>query len=120
MKTIELTDEQYEAIERVLSDLAEEQHYGHFNGGDPRDFEPDPECSTEEEREAHRRDCAAMEAGGQALMPPTGEWHRTENAVIHFHRQAYGLGVNTYRDPEAAKLLAAFRGQQELLKEPTR
>lgn len=32
--------------------------YGAFPGGDPRDFTPDPECSTEAEREAHRRACA--------------------------------------------------------------
>lgn len=37
--------------------------YGNFHGGDPRNFHPDPECSTEAEREAHRKACEAWERG---------------------------------------------------------
>lgn len=115
MKTVILTEEQFAAIEEMLADNAETQSYGHFYGGDPRDFTPDEECSTPEERAAHKRDCEAMEAGGQALMPPTAVWAKLPNGgAVHFHREAYGLGVNKLRDPEMAALLAAFRGQQQL------
>jgi hypothetical protein len=36
-----------------------EECYGLFPGGDPRKFIPDPECSTEQERKNHCRDCIA-------------------------------------------------------------
>lgn len=75
---------------------AEEQGYGNFPGGDPRDFTPDPECSTDEERAAHARDCDAMNAGGQALMPSTARW---ENGS-HWHESGYGLGTYVIRNPK--------------------
>lgn len=40
-----------------------ETTYGGFHGGDPRDFKPDPECSTQEERAAHRAACEAWDRG---------------------------------------------------------
>ncbi len=38
-------------------------NYGPFCGGDPRNFEPDPEASTEQQRERHRKACEAWERG---------------------------------------------------------
>jgi hypothetical protein len=38
---------------------SEDTGYGFFPGGDPNNFTPDPECSTEEERERHKQACAA-------------------------------------------------------------
>lgn len=46
----------------------EEVGYGFFPGGDPRDFEPDPDCSTEWERLIHKEDCAALDRG-ETLAP---------------------------------------------------
>ena len=56
-----------EALKTVIKMLSEwgvgEPMYGPFPGGDVRDFDPDPECSTEEERENHRKACEAANAG---------------------------------------------------------
>lgn len=51
---------------------------------DPRDFKPDPECSTEEERQRHANDCAALERG-EEVDRHTGCWN---TAAGH----GYGLG----------------------------
>ncbi len=68
--------------------------------GDPRDFTPDHECSTEAEREAHRVDCERADRGEPPLtrtachgvvVPPDGL------AIIT--PGGYGLGVNTIEDP---------------------
>jgi len=71
------------------------QGYGFFPGGDPRDFDPDPECSTEEEREAHRVACANFKAvlGG---VPAS----HVQNAAGWATLIRFGLGVYTIRCPE--------------------
>lgn len=69
--------------------------YGSFLGGDPRNFHPDPECSTDEEREAHRQACAAWDRGerpeiqGHIMIrdPITG------GLVMHIARNSFGLGT---------------------------
>lgn len=60
-------------------------HYGSFDGGDPRRFTPDPECSTEAERAAWREDCASGTA-----QPPAGQFTGTVFVEIAM----YGLGTN--------------------------
>lgn len=45
--------------------------YGGFPGGDPRDFEPDPECTTEAERELYAEHCALAEAGSSPYIGHT-------------------------------------------------
>ena len=47
--------------------------YGYFPGGDPRRFIPDEECSTEEERDLHRRHCFAAAFFGVVHKPSTVE-----------------------------------------------
>lgn len=42
-----------------------EHCYGRFPGGDPRWFEPDPECCTPAEIDAWREACACWDAGEQ-------------------------------------------------------
>jgi hypothetical protein len=60
-----LTTEDLELMTEFIGDylpMAEEMalaNYSPFTGGDPRNFSPDPECSTEEERQRHREACAA-------------------------------------------------------------
>ena len=79
------------------------QGYGAFPGGDPRNFFPDHECSTEEEREAHRRACIIFAAHG--ALPPLDPDHLlvTDPAgrlLIHIARCRFGLGVYTFDDGE--------------------
>jgi hypothetical protein len=98
---------------RAVEDLAEDQSYGGFLGGDPRDFDPDPECSTEEERATHKRDCEAMAAGGQALMPSSYSWEELPSGgIAHVARAGYGLGINTLRDPEMTKMRDEMRAAE--------
>lgn len=71
--------------------------YGVFHGGDPRNFTPDPDSSTEAEQQHHKEDCdkwAAAEQAGpeksdcESLFDDDGKLR----AVIT--RSQYGLGVN--------------------------
>src|SRR4051812_16600699 len=54
-------------------DFTEEVHYGAFSGGDPRNFWPDPEMSTESEIRAWKAACelAAWDPGA-CNLPPSG------------------------------------------------
>ena len=71
--------------------------YGAFPGGDPRLFDPDPECSTPEEREAHRVACQeadAMEARGEVPSEaPAHHWGFCAGAGVHVAGSGFGLGV---------------------------
>jgi hypothetical protein len=62
--------------------------YGFFPGGDPRDFSPDPECSTDAERALHAEHCAAWDRGERPDVKVSG-WEGN----IHVCRSAYGLGT---------------------------
>lgn len=83
-------------LTRELQERAEESHYGFFIGGDPRDFSPDPECSTEQERAAHKAACDEWNAGNR-IEAPMPQCLRGNPAVVGF-----GLGVTTLDDPVAA------------------
>ena len=85
----------------LLNDMRRDSEgtmYGIFCGTDPRQFSPDPEASTEAEREAHRVDCERAERGEPRL---------TETACVIeptfiMSRSGYGLGVTTQHDEELA------------------
>jgi hypothetical protein len=66
---------------------------GFFPGGDPHNFYPDPEASTEAERARHKADCEAWDRGEHTAVPISG-W---VSPTVHVTRGAYGLG--SY-DPE--------------------
>jgi hypothetical protein len=82
--------------------------YGSFLGGDPRDFEPDPECSTDAERARHAADCAAWDRGEHPRVQVSGveylpagmykDRHGNPNAggYAFVERAAYGLGITKY------------------------
>jgi len=78
--------------------------YGHFPGGDPRAFSPDPECSTEAERAAHAAACAAWERGER---PTIDGPHRPlpDGEEGHMTVSGFGLGVYQVADEEAADAL---------------
>lgn len=84
----------------LLSDIrreAEEVGYGNFPGGDPRDFSPDPECSTAEEQENHRAACEAWDRGEQTTHKGC-EWVTPD---VHVMRTPFGLGSYVMRNPQA-------------------
>ena len=76
--------------------------YGAFPGGDPRLFEPDPECSTPEEREAHRVACQeadAMEARGEVPdWPSAHSFGQVGNFGVHIASSMFGLGTYAYEE----------------------
>lgn len=87
-------------LRELLYDLrrsSEDTGYGFFPGGDPNDFHPDPECSTEEERARHKEACELFAAGkgnpnpaphcgrGFQRVPPPG----------------FGMGTYVIRDEQA-------------------
>ena len=102
--------------------------YGVPCGGDPRNFTPDPECSTEAERAAHAADCAAWERGEQTRIAPvhvpldmerslagqlkgalSSQLRRDADGYVtggHVTRSGYGLGTSVFVDEEAARALA--------------
>lgn len=87
--------------------------YGAFIGGDPRDFTPDPECSTAEERAAHKAACEAWAAGSTAPCRADSEGSHDGEVFVHRTRAGFGLGAQIYRDPEMAALAAALRNALE-------
>lgn len=80
--------------------------YGFFIGGDPRDFTPDPECSTEAERERHRLACDAWDRGEQVSEPDC-----VERDGVRLTRCQFGLGTYEYPDEWDEEDEAAWRAQ---------
>lgn len=111
----------------VLDRLAEDTSYG--TGplcDDPRDFHPDPECSTPEERAAHAEACRRAEAGEEVVIPRS-YWRAFASAeeaaqfirdtpgvaavsyagpgvLSHVNVQTWGMGTSTIRDAAMADL----------------
>lgn len=96
-----------------LRDAAEPHvGYGGFHGGDPRNFTPDPECSTEAERAAHRAACERwdrIQAGGEQPTPEpdTHSLYAAEGMTLHVARAGYGLGTYVIHDEKAERALRA-------------
>lgn len=96
---------------------SEDMVYGHFAGGDPRDFSCDVECSTEEERAQHKADCerwAAAEKQGKAVEAEPGPHSPIINSegreVGYVTRSGYGLGSNRIPpDPQAIEIFKKLR-----------
>jgi hypothetical protein len=115
---------------------AESETYGGAHVEDPRDFKPDPECSTEAERATWQKAVDAAKAGQPFKMPK----HRWESYVkredadkaakkavaegadtasvnlgkdgwfhVHIADNGWGLGVSTWREPALIELRDAIR-----------
>jgi len=90
----------------LFQNYASEEVYGFFPGGDPRRFAPDPDGSTEAEREAWREDCETwnrLEAMG-AMPEPKPSCCRIENGMI-LTRNGYGLGTYSIVNEEADEMV---------------
>lgn len=90
------------AREYVAAAAAPEESYGAGAGCDPREFTPDPECSTEEERARHAADCEKA-VRGEPIDTLTG-CHVEGAALVNY--QGWGLGTYVYHDEEAGRALA--------------
>lgn len=134
---IEAAVEALTYVREYLRDIAQPQpQYGMFIGGDPRDFSPDPECSTEEERAAHKRDCEAWNRGERSHSVKFGHEHFTGNpppldpsavsALVvrgvggHVTHAGYGLGVTHMQDPDACEALERVESALDKIREATR
>lgn len=128
--------EQILNVAEFLRSRAEDTSYGHGPTKNPHDFFPDPECSTEEERERHRKACETWDRGealGAIASPWTTHKSREEAEAyvrqciergaaaatirdpgpdeiarwtVHCHVGGWGLGTVIYRDPEMADAAA--------------
>ena len=67
---MKISQDLFERLRAFLALHAEDLNYGTFIGGDPRDFTPDPESSTEGERALHKAACEAWERV-ERPEPPT-------------------------------------------------
>lgn len=96
---------------------AGEWAYGSFHGGDPRDFKPDPECSTDEERKAWREACAKAKKDDKARsLDDTHRWLPLEKGgAMHVQLSGFGLGSYRWRNPKAEKALAIVRASIKAL-----
>jgi hypothetical protein len=69
--------------------------YGYPCVDDPNDFHPDPECSSPEERAAHKLACQTY--GKPEHQPNKGcfsEFSDDGKLVLHVARTSWGLGTN--------------------------
>ncbi len=75
-------------VPRIHHDVS----YGVFLGGDPRNFSPDPECSDEQERDAHRKAC-------ENAGPLGADYCMTMQALGAPRGPGFGLGTNSLEYP---------------------
>lgn len=89
--------------------------YGHFLGGDPRRFIPDEDCSTECERDLHRRHCFAAAFFGIVDHACLCGWrqimHKGVMVTAHVVGSPYGLG--TYSIDCTCWYMSADRSEEE-------
>lgn len=99
------------ALETIKELLPLEEHvYGHYLGGDPRDFIPDRECCSDAEIAAWESACAAVNSGH--LCDAEGHSHYIEMINVDGKPQAclaskpgsFGIGIRVFRDPDYAKI----------------
>ena len=67
-----------------------EPSYGHFSGGDPRNFSPDVDCCTEKEINAWKQACKEFNEADQRGTPLEG-LPRTRVGGIRF--APFGIGI---------------------------
>lgn len=103
MLTVETVDMLRGIAEELRSRQGDEVYYGGFRGGDPNNFSPDPECSTEEERAAHAEACKRWDAGECDFLPDSCLMSRaTFGKDAKFN--SFGLGMVTMRRGDVDEL----------------
>jgi len=89
--------EELREIARQLRSDADQSVYGFICVEDPNDFSPDPECSTDEERERHRAACEQFKKTGKDSTAPGAHC-----AFMNGGKEppGYGMGMNSIQDEE--------------------
>lgn len=94
------------AVERIEEDRAAYgESYGSWHGGDPRHFQPDPECSTVEERADHALACAAAARGD----PGADDLPVLVIPGAFAQDQRFGLGTTVFPDADGDGVITALR-----------
>lgn len=102
MLSVEAIDE-LRALADLLRDHAgDEVGYGFFPGGNPNDFSPDDECSTEEERTAWADACKRWDAGDRNV--PSDQCGFMERLQGPRPKSGFGLGTYTMRRSDVDEL----------------
>ena len=84
----------------LLADIrmaSQDTGYGFFCGGDPNDFHPDPESSTDEERARHAEACKAWNERGVNPNPAPHCAFMSDGVSP----PGFGLGTYVMRDEKA-------------------
>ena|GEM_PF-6779098 len=93
----ECFDEHLDTEDGWMCAVFQDSIYGSFCGGDPRNFHPDYECSTDKERENHRKACEEAEIAANPNLPCPSGWERlSDGTICHVLRCPFGLGVTTF------------------------
>lgn len=106
-----LTSDEVDALrgiaERMREQDGDEVCYGFFPGGNPHCFCPDHECSTNEERAAHKAACDRWDAEHKpAPQQLCGFMERLLGEQQP--RESFGLGTYTIRRTDVDELAAAL------------
>lgn len=100
-----------EAAAQVVKDAATKTGYGFFHSHNPHEFRPDPECTTDQERENHRIACAAYDRGEtvpeQGFKPDATTF--VNGVVVHQTGGPWGIGTYTFIDDELSNALVDIR-----------
>lgn len=99
------------ALEKIAQH--KEPSYGFFHGGDPRDFSPDSENSTDEEKAAHDEACRAFDEADKKgePLPPMRCKSGPSPCGGHVLRSQFGLGVSHHPSPCALVAQDALSGK---------
>jgi hypothetical protein len=68
-------------------------HFGGYPGGDPRKFFPDPEMSSPEEMENHRKACEAWDRGDRTEPQVMLNGIGPDGTPFHASIRPFGIGV---------------------------
>ena len=109
MKKFIIEDPQrlFNVIDRVLDILKDigfgQCSYGFFLGGDPRDFTPDPESTTEEEYMRWKADCEAFARGEKGPTPTSCSLNieYSPPGTIVVTKSFYGQGISLNTEEQA-------------------
>lgn len=82
--------------------MAKQIGYGFFPGGDPRDFTPDSECCTAEEKAAWKEACEQWNRGEKVVCEGSHRWlvDREGNVIGTATVSGFGIGIYTYDEEE--------------------
>lgn len=95
----------------IVERAAIQAGYGFFHSDNPHEFRPDPECTTEQERENHRLACEAYDRGepipAQNFTPDASTF--VNGVLVHQTGGPWGIGTYTFKDDAFSGALDEIR-----------